>query len=171
LERHREMQVHLIRYFFGERRGALVLLALGGIAVFSALLLLAFGGAGPAWGLAVPLGAIGLVELAIGGGVFARADRRMAALSRQLESAVDSYRDAEHARMNRVLGGLRWFKAAEIAVLAGGGALAVVFRGRPALFAAGAGCILQALLLLVVDTKAEERAREYSAALRRLLPI
>ena len=169
MESFREMQVHLIRYFFGERRGALLLLVLGGAALLAALLLLALGGPGAARGLAVPLGAIALVELAVGWTVFARTDARMAALSRQLESDPGGYRDAELARMRRVAAGFRLFKLAEVLVVAGGLVLAVVYRDRRALFAAGAGCILQGLLLLVVDGAAEERARDYVAALRRLL--
>jgi hypothetical protein len=169
VESFREMQVHLIRYFFGERRGALLLLVLGGAALLAALLLLALGGPGAARGLAVPLGAIALIELAVGWAVFSRTDAQMAALSRQLEADPGGYREAELARMRKVETGFRIYKAVEIAVVAGGIALAVSFQDRPALFAAGAGCVLQGLLLLVVDVAAAERARQYVAALHRLL--
>ena len=169
MESFREMQVYLIRYFFGERRGSLLLLILGGISLLAALLLLALGGPGLARGLGVPLGAIALIEIGVGWTVFARTDAQMAALSRRLESDPAGYRDAELARKRKVATGFRLFKAAEVLVVAGGLALAVVYRDRPALFAAGAGCILQGLLLLVVDVAAEERARQYVDALRRLL--
>jgi hypothetical protein len=169
LDGYREMQVHLIRYFFAERRGALLLLILGSLAMVVALLLLTLGGPGLARGLAVPLGGIALLELGVGWTVFARTEAQMTGLSHQLESDPAGFREGELARLRKVLAGFRIYRLIEVAVVAGGLAAAVVFRDRPALFAAGAGCLLQGLLLLVIDGTAEERAREYVAALRRLL--
>ncbi len=169
MEGYREMQIHLIRYFFGERRGAVLLLIVGSLALVVTLLLLAFGGPGLGRGLAGPLGGIALLEVAVGWTVFARTDEQLNGLSRQLESDPAGFRDAELERLRRVRAGLRIYRLIEVALVAGGVAVAVVFRERPALFEAGAGCILQGLLLLVVDGAAEERARAYVAALRRLL--
>lgn len=169
MDGYREMQVHLIRYFFAERRGALLLLIVGSLAMVVALLLLALGGPGLARGLAVPLGGIALLEIGVGWTVFARSDDQMTGLSHRLESDPAGFREGELARMRKVLAGFRIYRAIEVAVVAGGIATAVVYRDRPALFAAGAGCLLQGLLLLVIDGSAQDRAREYVAALRRLL--
>lgn len=162
----REMHALLIRYFAAEKQEGLLFVAVGVAALVVSAFLLR--GGGPYRGMALPLAAVALIQLGVGGGVWLRTDRQVADLSARLDRESAAYRVAETARMEKVMSGFRLYKAVEIALLAAGIGLALLFPSRDVLYSAGIGLVAQAALMLVLDLFAERRAREYLDALARL---
>jgi hypothetical protein len=118
--------------------------------------------------MAWPLAAIAAIQLAVGGTVLLRTDRQVAALEARLAADPVGFRAEEGARMERVMGGFRLYKAVEIALLAAGIGLALAFPRREGPYAAGIGLLVQAALMLVLDLFAEKRGRNYLDAIARL---
>jgi hypothetical protein len=160
------MREAMLEYFQAEKQEALLFLAAGLVALVASALLLR--GAGPWRAMAWPLGAVALIQVAVGGGVFLRTDGQAAALVQVLERDPASYRAQESARMERVMSSFRAYKALEVLLLAAGVALTLLFPHRQALLAAGIGLILQPAFMLVLDLFAEHRGRAYLEALSRL---
>jgi hypothetical protein len=156
----------LASYFAGEKReSALFLLA--GVAALAAAAAL-FRGASPWRGMIAPLAIVGVIQAAVGGAVLLRTDRQVAALAERVPREPAEVRRDETARMEKVMAGFRAYKAVEVAIIALGVALALLFPYGSALHAAGAGCLAQGALMLVLDLFAEGRAHAYLAALARL---
>ncbi len=162
----RTMQAELVRYFAAEKQESLFFVAAGLAALVAAALLLR--GSGPYRAMAWPLAAVAAVQLAVGGTVLLRTDRQVAALEARLAADPAGFRDVEAARMERVMGGFRLYKAVEIALLAAGIGLALAFPRRQGPHAAGIGLLIQAALMLVLDLFAEKRGRDYLDAIARL---
>ena len=160
------MRESMIGYFQAEKQEAAIFVAVGAVALAVALLLLR--GGGPWRAMAWPLGAVALIQLAVGGAVHLRTDGQVAALEARLATDPAAFRAEEAARMEKVMAGFRTYKAVEVALLAAGIALALLFPGRQALLAAGVGLIIQPAFMLVLDLFAEHRGRAYLAALARL---
>jgi hypothetical protein len=139
------------RYHAEERRGALLFLA-AGLAALTLSLGLATRPTSYR-GLIPPLAFFGFVEVVVGALVLRRTPRPVQEIEK------------ERARLRRVIGSFRIFKAAETVVLTAGLTLMMLFPRHTPLYAAGLGCLIQASVLLVLDRVAERRAREYAAAL------
>lgn len=161
------MDAALLRYFSAEKQESLVFLAAGAVAFAVSAWLVATGQ--PYRGMAVPLVAVGIIQVAVGGTVYARTEAQVTALRAELGADPARFKAAELARMTRVMGAFTVYKAIEIAILAGGIALTLLFRERLFLYAVGIGAIAQASLMLVLDLFAEKRADVYVDAIRRLL--
>ncbi len=84
-------------------------MAAGLAALVAAALLLR--GSGPYRAMAWPLAAVAAIQLAVGGTVLPRTDRQVAALGARLAADPAGSRDVEAARMERVMGGFRLYKA------------------------------------------------------------
>jgi len=160
------MREAMLGYFQAEKQEALIFLAAGLVALAVSAALLR--GGGPWRAMAWPLGAVALIQVAVGGGVFLRTDGQVAALSQRLDADPAACRAEETARMDRVMTGFRNYKAIEVALLAAGIALTFLFPQRQSLYAAGVGLVLQPAFMLVLDLFAEHRGRAYLDALSRL---
>lgn len=160
------MQARMAAYFAAEKQEGLVFLAAGLLALGASIWL--WRSASPYRAMLYPLGAVALIQLGVGPGVYLRTGGQVADLSAKLAATPAAYRAEETARMEKAMRGFQVYKAIEIAVLAAGIALALLAPHRPALYAAGIGCIAQGALMLVLDLFAEARGREYLAALRAL---
>jgi hypothetical protein len=121
-------------------------------------------------GMIWPLALLGLFEVIIGVGLWARTDAQVAAPIDQLARAPTDMARAELGRMGPVMRNFKIVKAVEILVLPGGIVLSFTARRSNTAFAVGIGCIAQAALLLVFDLFAERRAERYVEALRRPRP-
>jgi hypothetical protein len=117
--------------------------------------------------IAYPVVAIALIQIVVGGTVFARTDAQVTALVEQRRVAPAAFRAGEQARLDKVMANFRVYKTIETAMLVAGAGLVVFFRKRPALAAVGVGCLLQGSAMLVFDLFAEERGRVYVEAIRR----
>lgn len=120
-------------------------------------------------GAAVPLFAVGLLQLVLGVGLWIRTPPQVAALDAQLTSNPADVVRAERARMSRVMRGFGLYKATEVALFFGGVGLAGVGGVTRTDFALGAGLSLaaEALVMLLLDFYAEARGHAYEGALLR----
>lgn len=154
----------LLHYFTGEKAGALVCLSLGVVAILFSIWV---------WRshatfrvMAIPIGLVGLIQLAIGAGLWARTDKQVTTLQAGLTAAPVAARQTELSRMERVNASFRVIEAIEAVLILTGLALALAFRGRQTLTAVGMGILLQSSVMLVFDLFAEHRAHIYTAWLR-----
>jgi hypothetical protein len=154
-----QMHVAIIQYFSGEKRESLLFLAAGIIAIGASLFLIRTGS--PLRGMAYPLIAIALIQLVVGGTVFARTDRQVLGLHTQLQSDPQVYAAAELPRMATVRRSFTVYKVIEIVLLVAGLAGTFLLRERPTLYAVSLGLALQAGLMLAFDLVAEQRAEIY----------
>jgi hypothetical protein len=161
-----EMREAMLSHFAAEKQEALILLLVGAAALAVSALLLRGGGAWRA--MAIPVGAVALIQLAVGGSVYLRTDRQVAGLEAQLAAAPADHRSGEMIRMDRVMSGFRLYKAVEVALLLAGVALTVLFPHRQGLYAIGTGLVMQPAFMLVLDLFAERRGHLYLEALKLL---
>lgn len=152
-------------YFDGEKQTALCCLALGLVAGASAVFL--GRAAGSFRAMAVPVALVGVLQIAIGVGLYLRTDPQVAALRAELAAEPAAGREKELARMQRVNRNFGIVEIAEATLLLIGLGLALFMRSRPAVMAVGMGILVQASVMLVFDLFAEQRARVYTAWLRQ----
>ena len=160
------MEAGISVYFRAEKHESALFVVVGLCALGASGWLLRNGG--PYRGMIVPLAAVALIQLVVGGSVWLRTDAQLARLLEQAKAGPPEYQRVELARMNQVMANFRAYKAIEIAVLLVGITLALAFPHRPGLYAAGIGCIIQGALMLVLDLFAEQRGRAYIDAVHRI---
>lgn len=154
-----EMHAAVITYFSAEKRESLLFLAAGVLALLAALFLVRTGS--PLRGMAWPLSAVALIQLVVGGTVYARTDAQVLGLHRQLQQDPRAYTAAELARMRTVRRSFALYKTIEIVLLVAGLTGIFLFRDRETWYAVALGLALQAALMLAFDLAAERRADVY----------
>ena len=159
------MPGYLATYFRAEKQESAVFVVMGLLAIAVAMAV---------WrrrprhrAIAYPLVAIALIQLLVGGTVWARTDGQVAALVQQRGIDPAGFRASEVARMAQVMASFQVYKAIEIAMVLAGALLVVFARKRPAFVAIGLGCLLQGSAMLVFDLFAEARGRAYVEAIGR----
>jgi hypothetical protein len=115
-----------------------------------------------------PLAAVAIIQLAVGGAVVARTPSQVIGLEQGLQRDPKGTRDAEVARLLKVLDAFRFVKLAEIAVLAIALGLALFVPHHAVGRGVALGLLLQASLMLAASLVAEHRAETYLDVLRRL---
>jgi hypothetical protein len=161
------MTEQMIAYFSAEKNEALLFM-IAGLAAIAVSAYLAFTGSAYR-GMIYPLTAVALIQLAVGGGVFFRTEAQLAGLQSQLRDDPHGLQKTELARMATVMRNFNYYKALEIGLLAAGVILVLVWPGKQTLYAVGIGLIIQSALMLTLDLFAEQRGREYIAALQTFL--
>jgi hypothetical protein len=162
-----EMHAAVITYFSGEKRESLLFLAAGAVALLASLFLLWKGS--PLRGMAWPLSAVALIQLVVGGTVYARTDTQARGLHTQLQGEPRAYATAELPRMTTVRRSFTVYKTIEMALLTAGLAGIYLFRDRQTLYAVSLGLALQAALMLAFDLAAERRADVYLERIHALV--
>lgn len=159
-------------YFGAEKSESLLFVVIGLAALFSGMALLAARTrVGPfLHGVAYPLVAVAMIQVAVGGSVYLRTDAQLAALTTQFEQAPARVAGQERARMDRVNRNFEIYKRIEIALLLGGAACVALGLSRTRRMLGGIGCglIVQGGFMLVLDFFAGARAAVYTAALLAL---
>ena len=158
------MKEEIVAYFLAEKRAAMILLAVGSVALAAAIALIAAKSSYRA--MAWPLALIAIGELMIGSVLVARTDGQLAALLDQFAKAPAGMAHAELNRMGRVTRNFEVVKVIELLVFAGGVFVAYRSRSSDFGFAIGVGLIAQSSLLLVFDLIAARRAERYVELLR-----
>jgi hypothetical protein len=115
-----------------------------------------------------PLAAIALIQLGVGGAIVARTPSQLIGLEQGLQRDPKVTRDAEVARLLKVLDAFRFYKLAEMALLAVALGLALFLPHNAIARGVALGLLLQASLMLAADLVAEHRAEAYLDVLRRL---
>jgi hypothetical protein len=163
------MREAIMSYFMAEKYGAMILLIVGLATLGAAIAVVT--ARSSYRGMALPLVLFALIELGIGGVVWARTDGQVASILGEFSRAPAEMARSEISRMGPVMRNFEIVKIVEIAVFALGVALAYARRRNDFAFAAGVGCVLQASLLLVFDLIAARRAEVYVEALSGLISL
>lgn len=160
------MRARLTRYFEGEQRTGLFASGLGLASVGTGIGLIASGGE-TRLGVALPLIAMGALQLAAGLALSIRTPKQVARLDAQVTESPAQYAAEEGARMGKV--NSRWwiYRAAEVTTAFSGVLVAGIGGVSHSDAALGVGLTLvgEALVMLLIDHFAEERAHDYAAAL------
>jgi hypothetical protein len=115
-------------------------------------------------GMAIPLVAVALLQLAVGTTVWLRSDAQRAGLQQQALEAPAEFKRQETARLRSVIARFELYRRIEIGLLALGMAIVVLLRNREFWFAFGLGLVLQSGLVLALDHVAAARAQGYFKA-------
>ena len=149
-------------YFGAEKLESLLFIVVGALAIALALVLLRRRSS--LRGMAIPLIAVALIQLVVGGTVYLRSDAQAAQLQQQARDAPAEFKRAETARMKTVIANFELYRSIEIGLLALGMAIVVLLRNREFWFAFGLGLVLQSGFMLALDHFAEARAHDYFKA-------
>jgi hypothetical protein len=112
-------------------------------------------------GMAIPLLAVGLIQVAVGATIFARTDAQVASLRAQVQVAPADFKAQELARMSTVTSSFAVYKLIEVGFLVIGLGLALKPGIRRYWRGFGLGMLLQGALMLPADLVAEARAAAY----------
>ncbi len=115
---------------------------------------------------------LGVVELIVGAVVFFRTDAQVGKLEAQMADDPAAFREAEQARMKKVVESFEWLKAAEIVIFVVGVGVALTgkFDDNLVLEGIGQGMAEQAASIFVLDLLADWRAQLYVEALESFDP-
>ena len=148
-------------YFLGERQAGLCAVALGLLSLAFAWWL--FRSVSPFRTMMIPLGIVGILQVAVGAGLYIKTPAQVSALEDGLSHAASNQEahGKETQRMQRVQANFVLLKFAWIALIAVGLGLVVFMRGRPGSVGVGLGILLQAVVMLAFDLFAEARGSDY----------
>jgi hypothetical protein len=149
----------LVRYFEGEKQAALCAVALGLSSIGFAVWL--FRGSSPFRAMLYPLALVGLLQLAVGIGLYARTPGQVAALDAGMASDKPKTTADETERMRRVMRSFGFLKLVWVALIAAGAAMVMAARSRPAVVGVGMALLVEAAVMLAFDVFAERRGAEY----------
>lgn len=156
-------------YFAGEKLGGYILGGMG-VAGLGAGVLLYRSSSPRARGASYPLLTVGLLHLAAGIFIYVSSNGRIEKFGEEIERDAAAFVDRERARMKGVSTQFTILKIAEVALIAGGLAMAGVGwrTDRPRLAGAGLALALEMGLTLGFDIWAAGRAHDYRGELARL---
>lgn len=157
------MRDAILEYFAGEKSAGMLAAVVGAVALAAAVALFQ-----PRWELrplAIALGVMGLLELAVGVGLVIRTGPQVERLLALLGSEPARMQAEEAARMTRVQANFTLLQYLWVGLIALTAVAAATQKGRPALWGASLGVLLHASFLLVFDVVAERRGAVYLRAL------
>ncbi len=162
------------RYFSAEKQESLLFLFLGIVSIGLALVFFIFIKTNPSFfrGAAIPLLAIGLIQLTVGYTVYARSDKQRLDIAYQAGTDPHYIIGTEMPRMKTVMNNFVIYRYTEMALALAGLALFLFFYNSTGmLFWKGLGCTLaiQALLMLGADYVAEKRGKTYKQGLENFI--
>lgn len=150
-------------YFEGEKNAGLFAAALGLVVLLGAAML--FPARLELRPLAYTLAVWGVLELAVGVGLYVKTGPQVARLLAQLASDPSALHAAELPRMIRVQRNFVVLEFVWIALIVGSATVGVWFKSRFSVSAVALGILVNAALLLAFDLVAERRGAVYLAAL------
>lgn len=167
----------IYKYFIAEKQESLLFLIIGIAAVLLAVIFWFFIKSNPSFfkGAAIPILAIGLVQIIVGYSVYSRTDNQRKDIAYNIGiEPVSFVRQTELPRMKTIMKNFVIYRWVEIAFIITGIVLIFLFRTNPdKTFWYGFGITLtiQAMLMLGVDFLAEKRGKTYSKNLEEILNI
>ena len=165
----------IYRYFTGEKQESLLFIILGLIALVLAVVCWFAIKGTPSFykGAAIPLLAIGLIQLVVGYTVYARTDKQNKDIAYNIGLQPVTYtKQTELPRMEKVMKHLVLYRWIEIGFILVGVVLVFLFRSDHAkAFWDGFGIALalQAVIMLSADHFAEKRGKEYVEGLKKMV--
>ncbi len=158
------MKDALLTYFDGERHAGIAAALVGVLGlVFAGALSL------PRWDLrafALALGVLGLVDLALGVGLYLKTGPQVTALLERLASEPAGFYASEGLRMAKVQKNFVVLELVWVAIMLGGAVTAIAQKHRAIPCGVGLALVMNAAFLLAFDLVAERRGAVYLTALR-----
>lgn len=158
----------LHQYFLGERQAGLCAALLGLASLLFTLWL--FRSVSPFRAMMIPLGIVGLLQLGVGIGLYAKTPTQLAGIETGLSQPDPITRAAAHrkemTRMERVQANFVVIKRVWIGLIVLGLGLAIFGAPRSALIGVGLGILIQAAVMLAFDVFAEARGQSYFSFLQ-----
>ena len=164
----------IYKYFIAEKQESLLFLIVGIIAVLLAVVCWFFIKSNPNFfkGAAIPLLAIGLIQMVVGYSVYSRTDKQKADIAYNIGMEPVNYvKQTEQPRMKTVLTNFVIYRWVEIAFIIAGIILIFLFRSNPDKsfwYSFGIALAIQAIIMLGVDYFAEKRGKLYVNELEKI---
>lgn len=168
--------LHFIyKYFTGEKQESLLFLLIGMAAILLAVMCLFFIKTNPSFykGAAIPLLAIGIIQVVVGYTVYARTDKQRNDIAYNMGIEPASYvKQVEMPRMRTVMKNFTIYRWVEIVFIIAGIILIFLFRTNPERsfwYGLGITLTIQAAIMLGADYFAEKRGAVYTNSLEELV--
>jgi peptidoglycan/LPS O-acetylase OafA/YrhL len=167
----------IYRYFTGEKQESLLFLIVGIVAVILAVVCWFFIKTNPSFfkGAAIPLLAIGLIQMVVGYSVYSRTDKQKDTIAYNIGMEPVSYvKQTEQPRMKTVMKNFIIYRWAEIAFIIAGLVLIFLFKSNPDKsfwYGLGIALAIQAVIMLGADYFAEKRGKVYVGELERIISV
>ncbi|MBK6378677.1 MAG: hypothetical protein IPF72_02605 [Chitinophagaceae bacterium] len=164
----------IYRYFTAEKQESLLFLIVGIIAVILAVVFWFFIKSNPNFfkGAAIPLLAIGLIQMVVGYSVYSRTDKQKADIAYNIGMEPVSYvKQTELPRMKTVMKNFVIYRWVEIAFIITGLVLIFLFRlnaDKTFWYGFGIALAIQAVIMLGADYFAEQRGKVYTNELNKI---
>lgn len=155
-------------YFDAERAESLLFVLVGALALLTSAYFLIVRRQPFFRGLALPLIAVALIQLAVGATVFVRSPRDAARVNAALQSDRAHIAAVELPRMKAVIRNFVLYRWIEIVLLLAGVVTLLAAAKGTLVRGAGLGLALQSALMLALDLFAERRAQVYLEMLTAL---
>jgi hypothetical protein len=120
-------------------------------------------------GLAIPVLAVGLIQLVVGAVVFFRTQQQVAGLETIFTTDPAKFATSELERMITVMNNFRIYKWVEIGFVVSG-LLLIIFNVQGFMQGIAVGLLLQGSVMLSLDIVAERRGLNYQQELHQLQP-
>jgi hypothetical protein len=160
----------IISYFDAEKAESLLFFCIGIIGLATGIICIFYLKTKFAYGLSVPLIAIALIQIIVGGTVYLRTDKQVEQLLGLYNQSPKLYAAEELSRMAKVNKSFDVYKIIEIVLLAAGMGLVALHYGKTNHFWLGFGITLTVLsgIMLVADLFAESRADTYTTRIEQI---
>ena len=165
----------IYKYFIAEKQESLLFLIIGIVAVLLASVFWFFIKSNPSFfkGAAIPLLAIGLIQIVVGYTVYSRTDKQQKDIAYNIGiEPVSFVKQTELPRMKKVITNFVVYRWVEIAFIITGIVLIFLFRSNPDKsfwYSFGIALAIQAIIMLGADYFAEKRALLYSKGLQEFV--
>ena len=165
----------IYKYFIAEKQESLLFLIIGIVAILLAVLFWFFIKSNPSFfkGAAIPLLAIGLIQIVVGYTVYSRTDKQKAGIAYNIGiEPVSFVKQTELPRMEKVMTSFVVYRWVEIAFIITGLILIFLFRLNPDKsfwYGLGMALAIQAIIMLGADYFAEKRGKVYREELEKII--
>ncbi len=165
----------IYKYFIAEKQESLLFLIVGIAAVLLAVIFWFFIKSNPPFfkGAAIPLIAIGIIQIVVGYSVYNRTDKQKADIAYNIGmEPVAFVKQTELPRMKKVMKNFIIYRWVEIAFIITGLVLIFLFRlnaDKTFWYGFGIALALQAVIMLGSDYFAEQRGKKYVNELERII--
>lgn len=165
----------IYKYFIAEKQESLLFLIIGIAAILLAIVFWFFIKSNPSFfkGAAIPLLAIGLIQLVVGYTVYSRTDKQKKDIAYNIGiEPVSFVKHTELPRMEKVMTNFVIYRWVEIAFIITGLVLIFLFKsntGKAFWYGLGMALAIQAVLMLGADYFAEKRGKLYIEELQKII--
>ncbi len=165
----------IYRYFSGEKQESLLFLIVGIVAILLAVAFWFFIKTNPSFfkGAAIPLLAIGLIQMVVGYSVYSKTDKQQKDIAYNIGMEPVAYiQSTELPRMETVMKNFVIYRWVEIAFIIAGLVLVFLFRqntDRTFWYGLGVALAIQAVIMLGADYFAEKRGKVYTNELQKII--